>query len=340
LWFEVAVQSVILDENEITLYKDSTYLLTATVFPAQALNKNVTWQSSNETIATVTDGLVTAIAKGTATITVTTEEGGFTAICIVNVELLPVQSVILDENEITLYIDSTHLLTATVLPEEAENKNVIWESSDETIATVTGGLVTAIAKGTATITVTTIEGGFTAICIVNVLPPSVQSVILNEEEITLYIDSVQLLTATVLPEKAENKNVVWESSDEAIATVTDGLVTAIAVGIATITGTTEDGGFTATCLVNVVPKGSVYEVINSNFTIYPNPVSNVLNICTSEDGMHSIPTQIKIYSNNGALIRSLELTETEVQINVSDLASGVFFIRLLNGYTISTQWFV
>ncbi|MDR0438085.1 MAG: Ig-like domain-containing protein [Bacteroidales bacterium] len=85
LWFELLVTAVELNEDEVALYTEETIQLIATVYPETALNQNVTWTSSDETIATVVDGLVTAIAVGTAIITVTTEEGGHTATCEVTV---------------------------------------------------------------------------------------------------------------------------------------------------------------------------------------------------------------------------------------------------------------
>ena len=147
-----------------------TLTITASVAPADATNKAVTWSSSSDSIATVEDGVVTGVAEGDATITVTTEDGGFTATCDVTVEAATVAvtgvSVSPTSDSITIGEDLT--LTATVEPENATNKTVTWSSSEATVATVEDGVVTGVSAGNATITVTTEDGGFTATCDVTV----------------------------------------------------------------------------------------------------------------------------------------------------------------------------
>ena len=114
--------------------------------------------------------MVTALKAGTATITVTAEDGGKTATCqvTVNAKVYNVESVSLDKTNITLTEGDSETLTATVSPSNATNKNVIWKSSNTSVATVNNGKVTAIKAGTATITVTTDDGGKTATCQVTV----------------------------------------------------------------------------------------------------------------------------------------------------------------------------
>jgi hypothetical protein len=117
-------------------------------------------------------GLVTGVAIGSAVITVTTADGGFTATCAVTVTsgstTIPVTGVTLNKTTLDLYLDESETLIASVLPANATNKTVSWSSSAPSIATVTNGLVTAKASGSAEITVTTQDGGFTAKCVVTV----------------------------------------------------------------------------------------------------------------------------------------------------------------------------
>ena len=139
----VSVTDVVLDEDELTIVEGETGKLVATVVPLNATNQNVTWKSSNTSIATVsTDGVVTAVAPGTANITVTTADGNYTATCEVNVtaETISVISVLMVPREKELRAGETATLTATVVPSNATNKNLRWESTDETIATVVGGI--------------------------------------------------------------------------------------------------------------------------------------------------------------------------------------------------------
>ena len=167
----VPVESVSLDKTTLGLTEGETARLTATVEPSNATNKSVTWSSDNESVATVTNGVVTAVGAGTATITVTTVDQSKTATCEVTVTAatVPVTGVTLNKTSTSLYVGDTETLTATAEPSDATNKNVTWSSDDTSVATVdASGLVTAVAPGTAVITVTTADGGKTATCTVTV----------------------------------------------------------------------------------------------------------------------------------------------------------------------------
>lgn len=144
--------------------------LTAAVAPTDATNKSVTWSSSDDTIATVEDGVVTGVSAGDATITVTTVDGSFTATCGVTVEAatVAVTGVAVSPTSDSIAVGETLTLTATVAPENATNKAVTWSSSEATVASVEDGVVTGVAAGDATITVTTVDGSFTATCEVTV----------------------------------------------------------------------------------------------------------------------------------------------------------------------------
>ena len=146
--------------------------LAATVAPADATDKSVTWSSSNGSVASVdASGRVTAVSAGSATITVKTEDGGKTATCAVTVKnpIVHVTGVTLNRDVMDLYVGDTGQLKATVTPEDATDKSVTWQSSDNAVATVdAGGLVTARSSGSAYIRVYTKDLGFTAACRVRV----------------------------------------------------------------------------------------------------------------------------------------------------------------------------
>jgi len=168
----ISVSSVSLNKSAITLGIDGTEQLTETVLPTNAPNQTVTWNSSNSNIATVnSNGLVTAISLGTATITVTTQDGNKTAQCVVAVSssVISVASISLNKNSTTLSVSASEQLTATISPSNATNKTVTWSSSNSGIVSVnSNGLITAQSAGTATITVTTQDGNRTAQCVVTV----------------------------------------------------------------------------------------------------------------------------------------------------------------------------
>jgi uncharacterized protein YjdB len=213
------------------------------------------------------NGVVTGVAVGTATVTVTTEDGGHTDACAVTVQqeaaAIPVTGVSLSPERLTLGVGQEQTLTAEISPTGAANKAVTWASSNTTAATVDDqGMVSALAVGSAIITVTTEDGGHTDACAVTVQqeagPIAVTGVSLNPKMLSLAVGQNGMLTLTVAPPQAANKAVTWTSSDTSVATVDDqGMVSALAEGEATITVTTEDGGHTDTCAVTVSSGGTV-----------------------------------------------------------------------------------
>src|SRR5665648_735084 len=256
----VAVTGVTLDQATMTLTAgEATGTLVATVAPATATNKSVTWSSSAPEVATVVDGVVTPIIEGTTTIIVTTVDGGFTATCELTVvpAVVAATGVTLDQASMTLTVgEATGTLVATVAPATATNQSVTWSSSAPEVATVVDGVVTPIIEGTTTITVTTVDGGFAATCELTVALAgvAVTGVTLDQASMTLTVgEATRMLVVTVAPAAATNKSVTWSSSAPEVAAVVDGVVTPITEGTTTITVTTVDGGLTATCELTVVP---------------------------------------------------------------------------------------
>ena len=275
----VPVTGVSLNKTSLTLSEGDTQTLTATVSPTTATDKEVTWASDNETVATVTSsGAIVAKNAGTAVITVTTHDGAKTASCAVTVKPR-VTGVSLDNTSISLTVGSTQTLTATVTPADALDKSVTWSSNNTSVATVsTYGVVTAKAAGTATITVRTNDGGKTATCTVTVTAISVTGVSLNKSSLTLYEGDSETLTATVSPTNATNKSVTWSTSNSSVASVTSsGRITALSAGSATITVTTSDGGKKATCSVTVKsdPHGAVDLGLSVKWSSYNYGASSV-----------------------------------------------------------------
>ena len=252
----LSVASMTLNKTSLTLVEGNSETLIATILPANASNKTVTWTSSNNAVATVTsDGIVIARSVGTTTITVTLQNGNISAACAVTVTAasVPVAGVILNSTKSEITVGSTLTLVATVLPENATNKNVVWTSTNPTVASVNNGVVIANSPGTASIIVTSQDGGKSATCLVTVTPfhVPVAGVTLNNSTAVISFGATLTLTATVLPENATNKNVVWTSSNPTVASISNGMVTALSPGTASIIVTTVEGGFTVTCKVTV-----------------------------------------------------------------------------------------
>ncbi len=254
----IPVTGVALDKTAVTIDVGESVTLNYVIAPTNATNKNVTWSSTDESVITVSNGVVRAVGYGTANVIVTTEDGGRTGSCIVTVAAptTPVTGVELNKSTMTLSVGSSDSLIATVLPSDASNKAVNWSSSNKKVATVVDGTVTALSEGDAVIIVTTVDGGYAAMCTLKVekapdVPVAVTGISLNKTSMALNSGSSETLTATILPTNATNKGINWASSNPAAATVTNGVVTGVADGTAVITATTVDGGKMANCVVTV-----------------------------------------------------------------------------------------
>lgn len=254
---EIAVTEVRLDKSEVSLKKGETLKLEAEVLPEDATNKTVHWTSSREAVATVEDGLVTAVSPGEADIFVTTD-GGLYATCAVTVEE-PVSGVVLNKDSLSLKVGGTETLTATVSPENATNKRIKWTSTKENVATVKDGQVTAVGVGTTTIAAITDDDGKTATCTVTVEADTAPAISLSSSAINVSIGGTASLTANVTP---AGQTVTWVSSNTSLATV-DAAGTTVTVRVpsnarvgssCTITATVGTGEDTRTaeCRINVV----------------------------------------------------------------------------------------
>lgn len=163
---EAHVEGVTLDDTDRTMIPGSTFILTPTIWPANAADDGVTWSTTDASVATVSPaGHVTAVTYGTCDIGVTTDDGGFTAVCHITVPTIDVIGVSLDDCSITMTVGESETLTPTVWPVNATNPAITWTSSNPSAVSVVGGVLTAHTTGaTAAITVRTVDGGFTAVC--------------------------------------------------------------------------------------------------------------------------------------------------------------------------------
>ena len=229
---------------------DGEQTLTATVAPATATDKTVTWKSSDATVATV-DANGKVVAKKAGEVTITATAGGVSGTLKITVSdkaptVIPVQSVTVTGKQ-ELVEGASTTLTATVAPADATDKTVTWKSSDESVATVDkDGVVTAKKAGTVTITAT--AGGVSGTLHITVTAKPVETVPVTSVEVTVEagttvsVGKTLQATATVKPGNATNKKVTWKSSDESIATVdANGVITAKKAGKVVITATSTDG---------------------------------------------------------------------------------------------------
>lgn len=245
---EIKIESVSINKPSLELVIGESSQLSATVSPSNAINKEITWSSSNPSVASVSSsGLVMAVGEGTAKISAAA--GGKKAECTITVKakFVEVQEIKLGKTELTLVAGEEETITASVLPEDATDRTIQWSSSDDKVATVKDGKITAVQKGEATISAT--AGGKKAEVKVHVLA-ALSGLSLNKTRLDMIVGDTETLTATLEPEDASVRDKIeWTSSNTQVATVSEGKVTALKEGETTITASLE--GKKAECKVVV-----------------------------------------------------------------------------------------
>lgn len=320
------VTSVSLEKHECSMKVGETTTLRTSISPNEADNKNLVWTSSNESVATVENGVVTAHASGKARVSVTTADGSeLSDDCEITV-FQPVIGVNVEPRTLTLKsVGATKQLTADVLPENADNRNVKWSSANTSVCLVMdNGMVVAVGEGSSVVTATTFDGGFTDFCVVNVEFPKddkrpVTGIKLEQNSVTLSkIGETVKLKATVLPADADNPNIQWDSSDRTVCLVmNDGTVVAIGDGSSIITATTEDGGFSAQCVVVVKSAPSAITETSRDVIVVK---AEKHYICV--EGM-SKDDKLQIFSADGTNVYSGKVSRVHV-------GAGVYLVKIGN----------
>lgn len=253
------VKGVSLNYEERTINKGEQFTLTPTFTPAEAYNKGMKWSTSNSSIATVGTAqgtpnvVVTGVAGGTATIRGVTDDGGFTAVCIVTV-IEKATTVTVSPSSKYLKVGKSFKLSAVVSTPTATNKSVTWSSGNKKKATVSSsGTVKGKKVGTVYIRAKAKDGsGAYASCKVMVVR-KVTKIRLNKYSASLLVGKTMQLKKYIKPKKASVKSVSWSSSDNSIATVSSsGRVQGLSEGLVRIRVSTKDGSNkSAVCLVTV-----------------------------------------------------------------------------------------
>lgn len=304
------VTGLTLNSSFQEMWVGSKYAIIPYVEPIDADNKNVKYESSDPEVASVSNnGVVTALKGGECMIIVTTEECQLTASVTIKVKEY-VSEIVLSDSNILMNIGSDKMLTAEVLRTSATNRNVIWTSSRPDVVSVDEGYLKALDYGYAVITATAEDGsGVTASCIVRVIEP-VTSIKVTPEEINLLVGDSAKAMATVLPENASIKDVVWSSSDEKIAYVDqDGEIFAVSPGKAKITATSKDGNeIKGSCSVYVKPVVKITSLkVNSKELSMLTGKSRQLTVritptnTTESVSWYSTDTSVVVVDQNGVI---------------------------------------
>ena len=303
----VAVQSMSLSQNTLTMYAGDSHPLTATVLPEDATDKSLQWSSSDNNVVTVdTNGVLKAVGYGKATITVScVANSAIKATCEVNV-YARCTGVELSATNVQLYVGESFTLTANTLPLATTDGQIEWSVSNESVIKRNAdGSIIAIGAGTAEVIAKSTDGGHIAKCTVTVKAiVMAESVTLNMQSLTMYVGDTKTLTATVLPEDATDKSLQWTSTNNNVVTVdANGVLKAVGYGKATITvSCVANSAIKATCEVNVYARCTGVELSATNVQLYVGEsftlTANTLPLATTDGQIEWIVSNESVIKRN------------------------------------------
>ncbi len=328
------VNSVKLRSESIAIFVGKTASANAKVEPGNATNKSLSYVSSDTSIATVDqNGIITAVSAGTANITITAKDGsGKSAVLSVAVKV-PVNSIDNQPVAVSLFVSKTQQITSTVLPVDASDKSLKYESEDETVATVNeNGLITAVKAGTTKIKVSAKDGSDISAQIDVTVTVPVGNIAVDSSDVNVMIGKTKSIETTVTPENATDNRLSFESSNTSVATVDqNGVITAVSEGTANITITAKDGsGKSAVVSVrSTIPVSSI-GVEKSSVSLF---VSKTMNISTTVSPINAWDKSLK-YESSDTSVATVSSTGT---ITAVSKGNATITVSAKDGSGVSTE---
>ncbi len=309
----VQVENIILSENNISLVVGDTYNLNYIISPNNASDKSVNWYSDNPSIVEVSNGVIKAKSVGTAAVIVKTNNGKEAKATIkVKAKEVKIESMTINKTDIELIEGKSFTLSLTIKPKNNTEK-IKWTSSDESVASVSNGVVTAKKKGTTLITAKSSSGKI-AICDVEVKPKEIEAtkITFDKTSATLTTNTSLTLKVTFEPSNTEARTLTWTSSNPSVASVSNGVVKALKDGKTTITAKTSNG---KTASATITVKSGVKVIVGT------------LNIGAYRCGSSSL-TCNATYSNFANLIKGnkidiIGMQEAHPQNTTNKIASSL-----------------
>lgn len=245
-----------LSATSVELTVGKSFVLTAKTLPLARTDGAIEWSVSDETIIKRhKDGTIEALNEGVAKVTARSVDGGHTATCTITVKTIPVaERLVLSDDALILYVNDNHTLTATVYPEEAEDKTLTWLNDRADVISLAEGEITAVGPGAANVIAYVTTNNAAADTCSVVVYEHTTGVELSATAIELIVGRSTMLTANTLPLATTDGMIEWSVSDDTvIKRHEDGTIEALAEGVAEVTARSVDGGYTATCSVTVKP---------------------------------------------------------------------------------------
>ena len=293
-----------------------------TIYPTNYEPTNLQWVSSNPEIITIENSVLTAISEGESIIYAISDNGIKSNELLVH-SIIKINEITLSKESLELEVSNSETLTATILPENATNKDLVWTSSDSTIASIDEtGIVTANKVGECIISVSN-NGNIYAQCNVKVEETAVSNVSLDETNVKLGVGQEYLLISSVSPNNATDKSIVWSSSDNSIITVDNGKIKAASVGNANVTITSKNGK-SATCSFTVTSNATygAKKYAKDTYTIRSGPSNSYSKLAT-------------VYKNE-----EIEILKSDNSWSKIRTYSGIVGYILSSGYSSSKTYYI
>lgn len=249
------LEEIGLAEHNIDMFVMESDTIDFKLYPTNTTEGRLQWTSSDPQVAVVSYGVVTALREGQAMIYASGANGTVSDSCLVSVHPFPMNSIRLSNHNMNLYLMDSDTLEYSTDPDNVDDIKVKWTSSDNQVAIVNNGVVTALREGKATVVVSDFSGRVADTCCVNVTSRiyPLEKVTLSKHSVSLYPMESDTLVCSLYPEYTTDYKVRWTSSDDKVAIVNGGIITALREGNVTITVSGADGSIADICEVSVIP---------------------------------------------------------------------------------------
>lgn len=249
----VSAESIKLNKNNIALDIKDTETLRYTITPENTTFQDVVWKSDNSETVKVNDGFIEPVSPGEANIIINIKNTSISDTCHIMVNPVKVEGIEINHSSWTSSIGETLNFVATIYPQNASNKNVIWSSSDENIASIDAeGIITTKKIGDCYIIAKSEDGGYESKCKLTVAPISLSHIRMDKYSYYIELGTNINIPISYYPENATNKKVTWTSSNPSSVSVDqNGNIKGVYLGSSQIIATADDNGYKVECRVEV-----------------------------------------------------------------------------------------
>ena len=249
----VEAESIIIKPESLELQVGEKHKLEYSIYPENTTEKEIEWSLTNQEVASIENDVLTAHAIGETEIICKLKNSTVEARFTLTVSPIKIESITLSKESLDLFIGQEETILATILPENATNKELEWTSTNNAVATVDNGQIKALGEGVTEVICKSKNGEVVSKCVITVSPITIESITLSKESLDLFIGQEETILAAILPENATNKELEWTSTNNAVATVDNGQIKALGEGVTEVICKSKNGEVVSKCVITVSP---------------------------------------------------------------------------------------